>query len=249
MTESSTVWHHPLQAPVLGRDDVHVWRAALDVPAARLGGLIETLADDERAKAARFHFQQDRAHYIAARGILRRLLGGYVGAAPSRLRFGYSPYGKPALAEGCGDGALRFNVSHAGGLALYAVTRHRAVGVDLEYMRPGVADEQVAERHFSPREVSTLRTLPPAMQTKAFYDCWTRKEAFIKARGEGLSLPLDQFDVSLAPTEPAALLGTQWDPEEAARWSMRALHPGPGYAAALAVEGRHFSLTCWQWPG
>jgi 4'-phosphopantetheinyl transferase len=122
------------------------------------------------------------------------------------------------------------------------------VGIDLEYIRSDLQVEQLAERFFSRREIATLRTLPPEVQRQAFFLCWTRKEAYLKARGEGLSLPLDQFDVSLIPGEPAALLSTQRDPYEVSRWSLQELTPAPGYAAALAVEGHGWGLACWQWP-
>jgi 4'-phosphopantetheinyl transferase len=122
------------------------------------------------------------------------------------------------------------------------------VGIDLERIRFDLAVAEIAERFFSRREVAMLRTLPTELQRQAFFRCWTRKEAYIKARGEGLSLLLDQFDVSLAPGEPAAILGTQRDPSEASRWSLQKLTPAPGYVAALAVEGHGWRLTCWQWP-
>jgi 4'-phosphopantetheinyl transferase len=165
------------------------------------------------------------------------------------LRFGYNPYGKPALVGEEGEKGLRFNVSHSHGLALYAITRGREIGVDLERIRPFPDLIGLAERFFSPKEVAALRTLPAPMQTEAFLTCWTRKEAYIKAKGEGLSLPLSQFEVSLAPGEPSALLRTQWDALEASRWSLHALTPGPGYVAALAVECNHRRMTCWHWTG
>ncbi len=139
-------------------------------------------------------------------------------------------------------------MSHSHGVALYAVTRDREVGIDLEFIRRDLEVEQIAERFFSRRETATLRALPTALREYAFFLCWTRKEAYIKARGEGLSLPLDQFDVSLIPGEPAALLSTQPDSDEALRWSLQELTLASGYVAALAVEGRGWSLSCWQWP-
>jgi 4'-phosphopantetheinyl transferase len=133
-------------------------------------------------------------------------------------------------------------------MALYALTRGRELGVDLELIRCDLEAEQIAERFFSQREIVALRALPPALRRYAFFLCWTRKEAYIKARGEGLSMPLDQFDVSLIPGEPAALLGTQPDPNEALNWSLMNLTPASGYAAALATEGCEWTLSCWQWP-
>jgi 4'-phosphopantetheinyl transferase len=153
-----------------------------------------------------------------------------------------------ALAEAQAARTLRFNLAHCQGLALYAIAWGREVGVDLEYIRENLADQRIAERFFSPAEVETLRSLPEGVQREAFFHCWTRKEAFVKARGEGLSFPLDQFDVSLAPGEPAALLRTLGDPEEAARWSLRELFPGPGFVAAVAAAGHSWRLSAWQWP-
>lgn len=241
------LWRCPPADLVLADDDVHVWRASLNPSAEHVRDLQRTLTPDEQERAARFRFQRDRDHFIVARGVLRAILGRYLGVEPSQLRFCYSSYGKPALAEKFGRKKLNFNLAHSHELALYAVTRGRTVGIDLEYMRADLAGEQIAERFFSPREVAVLRTLPRNKQEEAFFNCWTRKEAYVKAIGEGLSMPLDQFDVSLVPGEPALLVSTHKDPREAARWSLRALAPGSGYVAALAVEGHTWRLTCWQW--
>jgi 4'-phosphopantetheinyl transferase len=182
--------------------------------------------------------------------VLRVILGGYLNRAPERLSFSYSSHGKPALAEESDRDAIRFSVSHSHGVALYAFTRGRDVGIDLERIRADLAVVEIAERFFSQQEVAMLRAFRTEEQRQAFFRCWTCKEAYIKARGEGLSLPLDRFDVALAPGgEPAAVLGTQRDPSEAARWSLLELDPGPGYVAALAVEGHGWRLTCWRWPG
>lgn len=242
-------WYPPPKVLTLGSDEVHVWRASLDLPASRVRGLQQTLAADERARAERFYFQKDREHFIVARGVLRDILGRYLDMQPGQLRFCYSPNGKPALAREFGGDALRFNLSHSHGLALYAVNSGREIGVDIERIRHDLAKEQIAERFFSPHEVSVLHALPANMQKEAFFTCWTRKEAYIKATGKGLTFPLDIFDVSLVPGEPAALLSTKWDPQEASRWSLQELNPGPGYVAAIAVEGHHWRLKCWQWPG
>jgi len=240
------VWNNPPATLSLGSDEVHVWRASLHLEASRLESLLPTLAEDERARAARFYFPKDRDHFVAGRGILRALLARYLGAHPADLRFRYSPKGKPALVPEFDAGALRFNVSHSHGLALYAVTRGHDLGVDVERIQPRL-EERIAERFFSPREVAALQTLPPPLQHEAFFACWTRKEAYIKATGEGLSLGLDQFAVSLVPGEPAALLWTEGDPQEARRWCLHALDPGPGYAAAICVGGHDWRLACWQW--
>ncbi|HEV7237210.1 MAG TPA: 4'-phosphopantetheinyl transferase superfamily protein, partial [Ktedonobacteraceae bacterium] len=143
---------------------------------------------------------------------------------------------------------LSFNISHAHDLALYAFTYVRQVGVDVEYIRLNDDYEHLAQHYFSPYERTVLQTLPMEEKQQAFFQCWTRKEAYIKAKGLGLSLPLDLFDVSLRPNEPAALLQSRENPREAARWSLRELAPGAGYVGALAVEGKKdWQLHCWQW--
>ncbi len=233
---------------ILENDAVHVWRGALNVEEPVLESLRGTLTADERSRAGRFHFHKDRERFIVARGLLRAILGRYLDADPSQLRFSYSPYGKPSLARESGGGDLCFNLTHAGGLALYAVTRGRDVGIDVERIRTDFANEQIAERFFSRQEVAVLRALSGNMQPQGFFNCWTRKEAYIKARGEGLSLPLDQFDVSLAPGEPVALLRTNGNPREASRWFLQELALETGYVAALAVKGHSWQLKCYQWP-
>lgn len=225
-----------MSAPTLSADDVHVWQAGLEVPAAGRERFYATLSEDERERAARFHFDRDRHRFIAARGFLREVLGRYLRSDPAQLRFVYSAYGKPSLGAEF-DQRLRFNLSHSHELALCAVTLERDVGVDVEFIRPEFADDDVARRFFSAPETARLRALPRAQYAEAFFNCWTRKEAYIKARGEGLSMPLDKFEVSLAPGEPAALLNTFDAPAEAARWSLYALEPGPGYVGAVAVAG------------
>jgi 4'-phosphopantetheinyl transferase len=246
---SAGTWCFPPPVLILGNDEVHVWQVALDRTPSQIDRFRRTLATDELARADRFYFQKDRERFIVARGVLRSILGCYLDRTPSSLTFCYSPHGKPALVSEQSRDALRFNLSHSNGLALYAVVRGREVGVDLEFVRCDLQVEQIAERFFSPHEISRLRALPAALRRFAFFLCWTRKEAYIKARGEGLSLPLDQFDVSLIPGEPAALLRTRPDSDEALRWSLHELTPTPhGYAAAVAVEGDSCALALWQWP-
>jgi 4'-phosphopantetheinyl transferase len=244
MSLDKDLWAGPPENPVATADEVHVWRAELEQDEAVLRGLEWLLSEDERARAAKFHFRRDRDHFVAARGALRTILGRYAGAPPASLRFTYNEYGKPALS---GGGALRFNASHSHGLALYAVTEGREVGVDVEQLRADVAGFDIAQRFFSRHEVAALRALPRQAHAGAFFDCWTRKEAYIKARGEGLSHPLEGFSVSLAPGEPAALLRTEDDPAEASRWSLVELPAGDGFRAALAVEGAAPTLRLWRW--
>jgi len=231
-------------------DEVHLWRASLDVTVtARVTRLERTLSPDERDRATRYRFARDRVRYIVARGTLRAILGRYLDLDPAGLRFVYGPQGKPALApeHGAGEDTFSFNLSHAGDGALYAVTRGRRVGVDVEQVVPDVAGSTVPEHTFSPHEVAVLRALPLDEQTAAFFRCWTRKEVYVKALGAGFSLDLTSFDVSLAPGDPPALLATRPDPTEVARWSLHDVEAGPGYVAALAVEGHDVRLTTRQW--
>ena len=240
-----SLWHLPPTNLILGSDEVHVWQASLDDP--HLLELQQTLSADERARADRFRFEKDRRHFIVARGLLRTILGNYLNTKPGQLQFCYSPYGKPALTGESGGSGIKFNLSHSHGLALYAITRHREVGVDLEFIQPHLADERTATQFFSPREVAMLRALSRGVKEEAFFNCWTRKEAYLKARGEGLAFPLAQFDVSLAPNASALLLRNHQDPQEISRWSLRKLSLQPDYAAALVVEGHDWRLKCWRW--
>jgi 4'-phosphopantetheinyl transferase len=247
MTSPDFVWRLPPSRLVLSSSDVHVWCAFIDQVAPNLSRLGQTLSADERARAERFHFERDRNRFIASQGILRLILGRYANVEPARIRFSHGLHGKPTLAASCGEGGLGFNSSHSRGLLLYAVTRDREIGVDVEYIRPLPDLQQIAAQFFSAGENAALRMLPADQRLKAFFDCWTRKEAYLKATGEGLSQPLDQFEVSLSPEEPARLIRVERDPQEAARWSLQALAPAPGYAAALAVEGQGWHLACWRW--
>lgn len=242
-------WKIPQSELTLGERDIHIWRADLDPPIIGFQKLYQMLSIDEKVRAERFHFEKDRRRFIVGRGTLRTILGCYLNVGPSRLHFCYGKHGKPALADTFGKGAILFNMSDSEGLALYVFTRDHEIGVDIEHIRDIPEMDQIAERFFSARENAVFRSLPESKKREAFFNCWTRKEAFIKAKGEGLGLELDQFEVSLAPGERAALLSTNGDPQEASRWSLRELDPGPGVTAALAVQGHGWQLKCCQWEG
>lgn len=244
---SDCAWNLPPTNLALAEDEVHVWCACLDQPTLLVRQLGQILSADEQRRAERFHFQHHRDRFIVGRGVLRRILGRYLNIEPQRLQFNYGPKGKPTLATGCGEGTLRFNLAHSHQLAVYGVTYHREIGVDVEYIRPISEAGQIARRTFSAEEIRVFQTLPDDQKQFAFYSCWTRKEAYIKATGDGLSRPLDGFDVSLVPGQPASLLNVSNDPGEAARWSLRAVTPEPSYTAAMAVEGHSWRLACWQW--
>ncbi len=238
--------------PQLGKDDVHVWLAALSPPEPGLEASRQLLSVDELSRAERFVFPEHRRRFVIARGLLRLILARYTAVEPEGLQFVYGRHGKPGLADKQNGDDLQFSVSHSDDLALYGVARGRRIGVDLERVRADLLEEeikQIAERFFSPREAAAILAAPPQQRRETFLSCWTRKEAYAKAIGKGLSLPLDQFDVSLDSRERAALLHTGGDPEEAAHWSIQPLDLRPSYVAALAVEGHGWRLQRWQWPG
>lgn len=221
-------------AVTLAPGRVDLWWVRLSVLQGAMARWWATLSPDERERAGRYRFERDRAQFVAARGALRALLTGYVGEPAGQIALAAGAYGKPCAPAWP---RLRFNLSHAGDRAVYAVALDREVGVDIEELRPELAGRAIAAQFFSAHELRELDRLPSAAWAEGFFTCWTRKEAYIKARGLGLSLDLAQFDVSLAPGEAAALLATRDNPAEAGRWSLHALDAGPGYIAALAAEG------------
>jgi 4'-phosphopantetheinyl transferase len=246
MFEDDKSWLSPPATLHLEENEIHVWRVSLGQAEHVISQLWPILAADEQSKAERFRFPLDRAHYIVARGSLRGILSRYLLLEPREMRFSYNSYGKPALDPAFHSEILHFNLSHAQGLALYAFASSRQVGIDIEGLRTDFPWAEVAERFFSPQEHRALHALPADMRYQAFFNCWTRKEAYLKARGDGLGHPLDRFSVSLRPGEPAELLYSEV-PGEAARWSLQELWPGPGYVAALAFEGHSWHVTCRQW--
>jgi 4'-phosphopantetheinyl transferase len=235
--DSSTHWDQ------IG-NEIHVWHAELDREGQLLGQLEATLSPEEIARADRFHFANDRKRFVVARGLLRELLGAYLHLAPAGLEFAYGKHGKPSLSGGNASSGLCFNLSHSAGLVVYAVARKRNLGVDVEHVQPDSAGEDIARRYFSPREVSDLQTLPPEARAEGFFHCWTRKEAYLKATGMGLQIPLDNFAVSLLPGQPVQFLGGV-EP----RWHLAAYHPAEGYVAAVVYDGASTSIKYFSVDG
>jgi len=240
-------WRSGPTAPAIWPNEVHVWKIYLKTPS--LCDNREILSTDELVRASRFRFHTDSDRFIAARSSLRIILARYLRAQPMELRFGLNSFGKPHLTGSQDELGLRFNLSHSHDMALLAVARNRDVGVDIEYRRADFATDEIAARFFSRSERNQLGAIAPEYKTEAFFNCWTRKEAYIKARGEGLSFPLDEFDVAFAPGAPPALLGNRRDANEVSRWSFEELSPAEGYAAALTVEGNFSRLLLWDFPG
>ncbi len=238
-------WVDPPPVLDLSAGEVHVWRVALDVPEGVVALHFKFLSEDERRRAFRFHFDRDRRRFTVARGALRQILARYLELEPAAVQFGYSEHGKPFLEQPPADLDVRFNVSHSDDVALVAVTLSREVGIDLEKVRPEFAGLEIAERFFSPTEVETLRSLPLKLKSRGFFNCWTRKEAFVKATGKGLSFPLRAFDVTLAPGDPPRLLRV--DGDDPVRWTVFEVLPGQGFVGALVVEGKPRGLRGWRW--
>jgi len=245
MNMPGLLWAHASSpADLIGRE-VHVWCARLDRSPRSLAVLERLLSADERQRASRFHFERDRRRYACARGVLRSLLGEYLGMKPETVAFKYGAHGKPALDARAVD-AMMFNVSHSEELALFAFARGIDLGVDVEAVRPVSDAEQIATSFFSPREVGRLLALPVALRQEAFFACWTMKEAYLKALGSGLAKPLDAFDVTFAPDEVARLV-VLGDEDETRRWRLQALAPATGYKAALVTDGPTTTVRCWAW--
>ena len=247
MNNSGQQWKLPPVTLKLEKNEIHVWQASLNVEVTVLQTLQRLLTEEEVTKARQFRFEKDKHHFIIARGVLRMLLGRYLKTNPHLLRFDYNAYGKPSLDYPFSESTLHFNVSHSHEMALYAFTYARQIGVDVEYMRSGIDYEDLARYSFSSHERAMLDTLPKALRQQGFYNCWTRKEAYIKAKGKGLSLPLGLFDVSLRPDDPAKLLASREVPKETTCWSLQELLPASGYAGALAVEGSGCDVSYWHW--
>jgi len=238
---------NPASGPVqLQPDEVHVWLVQLGEPAATVADRRVILSEDERARADRFHFEKDRTAYTVARAALRTLLGKYLGLPNAGIQFQYTVHGKPYLAPAVNSAGISFNISHSYGLALLAFGIGRQVGVDVERIRPDFGTLEIARRFFSAREIESLLAQPPEHQAECFFNCWTRKEAYIKAIGEGLSCPLHLFDVTLAIDEPARLLATRVDSQDASKWSLHNLDVGQGHKAAVIAEGTDWQLRLWR---
>jgi 4'-phosphopantetheinyl transferase len=215
--------------------EVQVWTVDLEANRESVSHFRHLLTDEEVARADKFRFQQGRNEFTITRGVLRTLLGAYLGIGPEQLRFSYSPHGKPEL-DGQLKHSVEFNVSHSDGMAIVSFVNGRRLGVDIEKIRLDFEHQRIAERFFSQIEREQLRSIPRQDIPHAFFRCWTRKEAFIKALGEGLSHPLHQFDVELRAGNSPCLLNTRPDPAEAARWTLFDIPVPAGYVAALAME-------------
>jgi 4'-phosphopantetheinyl transferase len=222
---------------------VDVWRVHVNPALHVRDRLKELLSEDENERAARFHFMADSDRFIVAHACLRDVLSRYLPNEPDQFHFSTNSHGKPVL----NGHNVEFNLSHSGNFALIAIAKECRVGVDVERIRSGISSHVIAQQYFSTSEFAELQSLPLEQRETAFFTCWTRKEAYIKAEGQGLSLPLESFDVSLIPNKPAMLRATRPDPEEAARWTLLALNVDLCYQAAVAAEGKNLEFRLWDW--
>lgn len=233
----------PADQPVeLDFGQVDVWRVSVPDEESIIRKLEAPLASDEKERANRFVVERSRNEFVVTRAILRGLLGKYLGVPPESLKFDYNPKGKPFLASAAANRPIQFSVSHSHGLALLAFAIGFHLGVDVELIRPDFASDEIAERYFSRQEVAELRALPPPMRSEGFFLCWTRKEAYIKAKGEGLQIPLKSFQVSLTPGNEARL-----ESEDSSNWDLFSLQPGSGHVGALVTERKGRQLHLWDW--
>jgi 4'-phosphopantetheinyl transferase len=239
---SGSDWRSAPSKLRLGPNEVHLWRASLACEPATLHRLEATLAKDEKSRAQRFLFVRDRNHYIAGRGILRDLLGKYLSCVPAGLRFRYGLQEKPALDAEATLKPASFNLSHSHGMAVFAFSLGREVGVDLEFIPPDLATDDIAARFFSARELAELRALPAELRSEGFFLCWTRKEAYVKARGAGLHIPLESFSVSLTPGQPEKLVTP-----DSERWTIWSFQPAAGFVGAIVGEGSGWRVSQFDW--
>lgn len=241
-------WTLPPENLDLTAHAVHLWLAGLDVAESQLSYLREMLSPDERQRAEKFTFDQHRTHFIAGRGFLRSILGRYLQIEPARIRFQYNARGKPALDPSLGINTLHFNLSHSNGLALFAFTQAGPIGVDIEHIRLQTDIEQTGALVFSSSELAALQSLSPEIRRITFFQFWTRKEAFMKAKGDGFSLPLREFDVSQAPEMPVLHIEHLNEQPRFTTWHVQDVSLLPGYVAAVAREGNEWPVSFFRMP-
>jgi 4'-phosphopantetheinyl transferase len=232
----------------LAPGEIHVWTASLDPGRDEILRYAASLSTGEEARAARFHFERDRNRFIAGRGILRSVLARYLDTEPAQVVFNYGPHGKPALIAPRTDRPLFFNLAHSEGLLLLAATRDCEAGVDVEKMRRFSDMEAVARRILSARQFSQFQELPEPERVPAFFRLWTRKEAWLKAVGAGMSGMLDQIEVTFVKGESPRIIRLPQTAERAGQWTLSDLSPAADFVGALAVPLRDFQLRQWQWP-
>jgi 4'-phosphopantetheinyl transferase len=246
MNPPSTKWLKPPDDLALEANEAHVWRISLESERSFIGESLKLLSAGEKIRAGKFHFQKDRDRFVLGRAAVRKILSSYLDVLPGEICFSYSKFGKPALAPEKHENLLRFNLAHSRDTALLAVTKNIDVGIDIEYIDEQFPFAKIAPDCFSPAELAALNSVSLAARALAFFSGWTRKEAFIKAVGEGLSYPLREFTVSLDPGKERDLLISN-DPAGIRHRALISLAPGPHHAAALAAMGAIDPVRCFEW--
>jgi 4'-phosphopantetheinyl transferase len=233
----------PPETVRLESNQIHVWSAVLSDFESELPRFQAMLSSAERTKAERFRFSKDRNHYVIRHGILRVILGRYLEQRPAEIDFSYGRFGKPEIKGDLVNGGPTFNHSHSGDLALYAVTRACPIGLDVEYVRPIPHFEEIASQFFSHREAKMMMALSTDCRLEGFFACWTRKEAFLKATGDGIGEGLAKVEVTLTPWEEPRILRITGESQARPEWQLRSFSPAPGYLAAVAFSHHNLALT------
>lgn len=248
MTDRSTNTHFNSSPAIhLAGDEIHVWSASLAQPADVIENFSALLSADEKARAERFYFPKDRAHFIVGRGLLRQFLGKYLDLDPAWVELCYGPFGKPALKSGDTHHTLQFNLAHSNGLALYAFCWNRALGIDLEHHRP-IEEDDFAAQVFAASESALISSLTGEQKRRAFFTIWTCKEAFFKASGDGLTKPIDQAEITLDAGQTASLVSIAGDRQQAAGWQLKTFQPATNFQAALAFHGADAAIRYREIP-
>jgi 4'-phosphopantetheinyl transferase len=227
---------------------VVVWKINLNHLSPDISLYSGVLNECEIEKSRRFYFQKDRQRYIQSHAILRMILGKELGVLPGAVQFTTNPYGKPYIISDGQQPGLFFNISHSQTGLLIALSRGIECGVDIEYQRDDFPSNEIAERFFSKKEFEVFKALPETQKKEAFFNCWTRKEAFIKAKGMGLSIPLDSFDVSLVPGDKARLVASSLEEGDISNWSLENVDTWFQYSAALCAKCSNLSVVYREWP-
>ncbi len=246
MATSKIRWHRPPDPLIVSQGQVHLWRADLKQFIDDHHRLRQILSSDEQQRADRFYFERDRYGFIVGRGLLRMILSRYLAIAPNQLQFTYGPQGKPELqGHPPVSPTVTFNLSHSQGLALYAVTCDRPIGVDLEHIR-SIEAVELAQRFFAPQEYEAIAAVAPDQQERAFFEFWTCKEAYLKAIGKGLG-GLSQVEIALTSDHQATVVREVEPSCYGSAWFLKQLIPAPNYTAALAVVGSVEKLSYFDY--
>lgn len=242
-----TQWLEKSESQTLERFEIHVWRISLLQNTALTARLESCLIPAEHQRAGRFHFAKDRERFVIRRAVLRHLLGSCLDADPAAIGLLNTIHGQPFLEPQENPHGLQFSCSHSADLALIAVARGQKVGIDLEFHRPLPESEELAATFFSALEIAELAKVPAALREKIFFDCWTRKEAFVKAIGLGLSFPLNRFSVPLLSNPPATRQLVQHDSPSLNNLFVQSLEVSPHCSAALVFEDKEAIVKCFDW--